>query len=135
MVAVPGGTILSFVSGFPPAPSLFFLLFPLLRHRLYKRHRAACLLFAIAASFILSVYRAVHEPPEAFYLLAPRAWELLIGAVLAVSPMPQIKNRPARELAGIAGLGLIIYAITMFGKQTIFPGFNALFPCIGAWLI
>jgi SGNH domain (fused to AT3 domains) len=23
----------------------------------------------------------------------------------------------------------------MFGKQTIFPGFNALFPCLGAWLI
>jgi peptidoglycan/LPS O-acetylase OafA/YrhL len=116
----------------------FYLLFPaflLLLNRFFKRHRGWWLTLAIAASFILSVYRAVHEPPEAFYLLAPRAWELLIGAVLAVSPTPQLQNRPARELAGIAGLGLIIYAITMFGKQTIFPGFNALFPCIGAWLI
>jgi peptidoglycan/LPS O-acetylase OafA/YrhL len=116
----------------------FYVLFPailLLLHRFFKRHRVKWLVLAIAASFILSVSRVVREPLEAFYLLAPRAWELLIGVFLAVSPMPQLKNRPARELAGITGLGLIIYAVTMFGKQTIFPGFNALFPCIGAWLI
>jgi hypothetical protein len=115
----------------------FYLLFPaaLVLLRRFKRHESTCLLFAIAASFVFSVWGAVHQPVETFYLLAPRAWELVIGALLALRPMPQLNNRVGRELLAFAGLALIVYAVTAFDKLTSLPGFHALIPCMGACLI
>jgi peptidoglycan/LPS O-acetylase OafA/YrhL len=116
----------------------FYIFFPvslILLRRWAKGYASNCLLFVIAASFAVSAWEAIYRPFSAFYLLAPRAWELLIGAFLAMQPMPPLNGRVVRELAGIAGLGMIAYAIVAFDRQTDFPGLNALFPCLGAWLI
>lgn len=116
----------------------FYIFFPvslILLRRWAKGYDSICLLFVIAASFAVSAWSAIYKPVSAFFLLAPRAWELLIGAFLAMKPMLPLNNRVLRELAGIAGLGMIAYAIVAFDRQTDFPGLNALFPCVGAWLI
>src|SRR5208283_4610835 len=70
-----------------------------------------------------------------FYLLIPRAWELLLGALLAVKAVPLLKQRVLREIAGFIGLGLIAWSVSAFTSDTAFPGVWALFPCLGAWLI
>jgi len=38
-------------------------------------------------------------------------------------------------MEGLVGLGLITWAVFVFNRDTIFPGFNAVLPCLGAWLI
>jgi hypothetical protein len=49
--------------------------------------------------------------------------------------VPLLKRRISREIAGLVGLGLIAWAVCVFTKETTFPGWRVLFPCLGAWLI
>src|SRR5439155_2958433 len=70
-----------------------------------------------------------------FYLPLARAWELLVGSVLALSSVPAIRRRYWNEAAGILGSGLIAWSVLRFSAETPFPGINALLPCAGAALI
>lgn len=60
---------------------------------------------------------------------------MLIGSLLALKAIPALKPRVVRELAGVAGLGLIAWAVFVFTKDSAFPGYGALVPCMGACLI
>jgi hypothetical protein len=48
---------------------------------------------------------------------------------------PQLKTRLSREIAGLTGLGLIACAVFLYTAETTFPGWRALLPCLGAWLV
>jgi len=118
----------------------FYLLFPsllILLTRWAKRRSVvvAALLFLSGASLLLSVWATHRTPILAFYMLFPRAWELLMGALLAMSVMPVVRSRAVREILGYAGLGLVICAVLIFTDDTSFPGVSALIPCLGAWLM
>ena len=116
----------------------FYLLFPALLLFLtrWAKQRAAQLLFVIAIlSFALSIWLTYRNPSVAFYMLSSRAWELLMGSLLALKAVPPIKMRFVRELFAAAGLVLILCADFLFTSQTRFPGPSALLPCFGAWLI
>ena len=116
----------------------FYIFLPvtlILLNRYARRHLALVLILACIASFGLSVWAVAYKPLGAFYHLPTRAWELLIGSILAMQPLPPLRHRLLRELAGLLGLGLILYAACTFNKQTAFPGAAALLPCAGAWLI
>ena len=116
----------------------FYLLFPtflILLTRFAKKHVREFLCVVIIVSFAINIWAIRHRPPVAFYLLVPRAWELLLGALLAIKAVPPIKHRILREIAGFAGLGLVAWAVAVFTPDTAFPGVWALFPCLGAWLV
>ena len=86
-------------------------------------------------SLAISVHGAQAGLPSAFYLLPSRAFELIIGMVLALGLTPGIANRRLRQVAGVCGLGLIATAALLFTDDTPFPGFAALVPCLGAALL
>jgi peptidoglycan/LPS O-acetylase OafA/YrhL len=116
----------------------FYLLFPalvLLLTRSAKGWVTQSLSLLTGISFLVNIWLTLHSQPRAFYTLPPRAWELLIGSLLAIKAAPPLRRRLFREIAGTAGLGLIACAVTLFTKDTTFPGFSALVPCFGAWLI
>lgn len=96
------------------------------------------LLVLIAVSFFLSMWFMRNDAAAAFYLLPSRAWELLLGSLLAVY-LTGRGAAPARnwhvEIAGLAGLALILFAVFRYDNTTPFPGINALAPCIGASLL
>lgn len=77
-----------------------------------------------------NVWQGALNSTAAFYFLPARAFELIIGAVLAVTAYG-IRNRPLAEVLAIAGLFAISIAITTFTKETPFPGITALLPTIG----
>ena len=92
----------------------------------------------LLGSLMLSAYWVTTEPNAAFYLLPSRAWELGLGALLALSPVSAILRRLPRTVASIAsltGISLLATAVMTFDKVTPFPGFAALLPCMGAALI
>ncbi|MBX9768287.1 MAG: acyltransferase, partial [Bdellovibrionales bacterium] len=66
-----------------------------------------------------------------------RAWELLVGGMLAVQKLRHPKNWApwAQELAGLAGFGLILWCCFQYDQKTAFPSWNALVPCLGTALI
>ncbi len=116
----------------------YYLLFPALL--LLARTRSRYWLGAIVgglllASFGFAQWSVLHEPGWAFYLLPSRMWELMVGALLAITGIQAPRPRVVREGLGLIGLGLIAYAIFTFSKATLFPGTNALFPCIGTALV
>jgi peptidoglycan/LPS O-acetylase OafA/YrhL len=116
----------------------FYLLFPVTLMLLVywaRGRKKEYLWLAVAGSFAINVWATIYRPHSAFYILVPRAWELLIGSLLAMNAVPALKGRLAREIAGLGGLGLIVWAVCVFSRDTTFPGFYALFPCVGAWLI
>lgn len=119
----------------------FYILYPLILILIW-RFRTRLLVWPLVviagASLLLSQW-GVHEASEAsFYLLPMRAWELLLGAFIAIYLMHSqpLKLRPAvNQSLSTLGLGMIIYAVLAFNDDTPFPGIHALIPTVGAALI
>lgn len=113
----------------------FYLGFPILLvliARFMPARRTAILVAITLASFALAVATQASGSGFAFYLLPPRAWELFVGALLALGAVPTLRSRWLREGLALAGLSAIGWAAIGFDKTTVFPGFSALFPVLGA---
>lgn len=91
-------------------------------------------LLVAAVSFLASVLGVFHNPEGTFYLAHTRAWELLLGTLIAMDLVPPL-SRPVRNIAACSGLILIFSAGYYFHAAMPFPGAAALMPCIGAALI
>jgi peptidoglycan/LPS O-acetylase OafA/YrhL len=115
----------------------FYLLFPAYLLLLGKssRIRIAGVAFVLILSFVFSVWGVKHAPEAAFYLLPSRAWELMLGAVLALPFMPQIASRIVRDAIAATGLALIAVSVVSLTSAMPFPGALALLPCAGAGLV
>jgi len=115
----------------------FYLLFPIVIVFLAKWTPARGVLWLgvlAAASFGLNVWGVYHHPEAAFYLAPGRAWEFLLGSLLAVAPLPPLRHAPQRPAFITVGLVLIFAPIFLFTEHTPFPGAAALLPCVGAAL-
>ena len=118
----------------------FYLLFPLLLIFLIRRRPASWkrwILGVAVVSLIIGVvcsYSARNQR-MAFYLLPPRAWELLIGALLASYGGRFSAQKTVREVSGFLGLALVCGSVLLYDESTRFPGVAALAPCLGAAMI
>ena len=116
----------------------FYLLFPLTLYLLFrwaKKRVNAWLFILTASSFVLNLWTTQHQPIVAFYWLMPRAWELLLGTLLATKAVPLIRSHVLREIVALLGIGMILSAVCLPMKGVPFPGYVVLLPCVGAWLI
>jgi len=86
-------------------------------------------------SFALCVRKTWVAQPRAFYLTYYRAWELMLGSIVAAC----VDRAPTSGLArnGITSLGLAMIVASVFGfdSATHFPGFAAALPTVGAALL
>lgn len=116
----------------------FYLLFPALLLWVGTGSRTKMLWVTaalFAASFAFSVWAVAYVPTTAFYLLPSRTWELMLGALLALAPLPVPASRVAREGIAAAGLAMIAIAVFAYAPWQPFPGVAALLPCVGAALV
>lgn len=88
------------------------------------------------ASFVWSVYYTSREPTSSYFSTLTRAWELGLGAVLAIgaSRLPRLPMN-LRAALGWLGLASIAIAAVTFSGSTPFPGYAALLPTVGAALV
>ncbi len=117
-------------------PTLF-LVVARLRGRLSLRTRLSVALgVVIVASYWLSVAQTASHPATAYFSPFTRAWELALGALVAVSTT-WLKHLPARVAALLtwAGLAAIVYSAFAFDAQTAYPGSLVAIPVVGAGLI
>jgi peptidoglycan/LPS O-acetylase OafA/YrhL len=85
------------------------------------------------ASLGWSILQVSQAPMAAFFLLPSRAWELLVGALLAMVP-PSRRSWTAcsREVVSMLGLGAILICYIGYDRGMPFPGLTALPPVLGA---
>lgn len=121
----------------------FYLLWPLALVAVLwvmrgRRARAVAVLAVMAAiSFVAGVLLTTWSPSFAFFLLPTRAWELMVGGLVAFA-MPFLQARLPSALAatlGWAGLAGIIVAALVFDADVAFPGWAATLPVVGAALV
>jgi peptidoglycan/LPS O-acetylase OafA/YrhL len=115
----------------------FYLAWPLL---LLLAVRLRLSIVAVAAtlgiaSFILNVALVGSHPVATFYLPFTRAFELLLGAVLACSWDRVSQDRRAGEIRGWLGAAMIAAAAALLSSHSAFPGWWAILPVAGAALL
>src|SRR5690606_19397998 len=93
--------------------------------------------FAIGALLAIDlISAAIHvgvDPKAAFYLTHFRAWELGVGALLAL--LPALSSRLLAEIIRAVGLALIACSYFFVTDKEPFPGINAAYACAGAALL
>lgn len=119
----------------------FYVLFPILLlalTRFWKNKVFVTLLVLLVLSLAAAEYGSYYFPEAAFYFLPTRAWELLIGAVVALHLLERERDEVSsniQNLLGLLGLVLIAGSVFLIDKSDRFPGLIALFPTIGTALI
>ncbi len=116
----------------------FYLLYPLFLwgvSRYFRKRYRPVLLVLFFLSCALSIYAVQHFQNAAFYLAPSRAWELLLGGMLAVPVLPPLRHRRTADVLSIIGLASILFGFVMLSRASTFPGLNALYPTIGTALI
>lgn len=113
----------------------FYLFFPILIWALYRWARPLliiCVAVGFALSLLLSIYFVKHAPNAAFYLLPTRAWELLLGFGVTLSPPGPLVHSRLREAVAGSGALAMLASMLLLQATTPFPGVAALPACLGA---
>ncbi|MDP9091821.1 MAG: acyltransferase family protein [Actinomycetota bacterium] len=121
----------------------FYILWPvligacvLIGRRHHRRLVLITVLVVAAWSLWMSVSVTKSNPPLAYFAIHTRAWELAIGAIVAlgVRGLGRVP-RPVAALASWAGVGGIIYSAFHYNDSTPFPGTAALLPVLSTALV
>lgn len=110
------------------------------RWRSDARLRMGLLLALVAVVFLLSLAWSIHQtsnqPQSAYFSTLTRAWELALGAALAIGTVTLSRISPwVRSMMGWGGVFAIAAATVLFSETTVFPGAAALVPTVGAALL
>jgi peptidoglycan/LPS O-acetylase OafA/YrhL len=119
----------------------FYLFWPLLLLVLVRRISGNTMLVVIGSLIVVSFGAAEYwlstgASQVAYYSIIARAGELLLGALLAVSPNRDALLTPKRaQIISLLGLLLIFSSILLIDEGSRFPGLHAFWPCLGAVLL
>ncbi|MCE5244272.1 MAG: acyltransferase family protein [Syntrophobacteraceae bacterium] len=132
----------------------FYIVWPLLLFVAWKCRLdpLTVMLSIFLVSFGVNVGGIRTDPVSVFYLPLPRFWELLMGGVLAYAEVfggdapnralkrwlaaaARSKGTLTREAMAILGAALIGAAVIGLDRRDLFPGWWALLPTCGAWLL
>lgn len=114
----------------------FYLFYPPMLAFLFSWWGSGSARWAVVGLSVLSLVAAMVmlsvKPDWVFYLIFFRAWELGIGALVALSVFPVPRRLVLREIIGIAGLLAILVPVFLYDASTPFPGLAAVPPVFGA---
>jgi peptidoglycan/LPS O-acetylase OafA/YrhL len=117
-------------------PTLFLVVASAKRLSTLRTRLIVVLGAVIVASYWLSVAQTTPNPSLAYFSPLTRAWELALGAVVAIATA-WLRRIPGRVAAVVtwAGLGAIAYSAATFNAQTAYPGSLVAVPVVGAALV
>lgn len=107
----------------------FYFVAPLALWLTPARFRLALICTLLAASLTACIVLVQRSPDWAFYLLPTRAWELLIGSLIAARPSFRLP-RSASALAIVA-----IFAIAVYPTGAVHPGLDSVIVCTATALL
>src|SRR5690606_16590934 len=93
----------------------FYILFPIILFtalKFFRNRTTLSIVLIIIGSFMLRVLGLKFQPSMTFYMLPTRAWELALGALLAVGGVEHaalLKKTATRHALSLLGLALIVF--------------------------
>ena len=119
----------------------FYLFWPALLLVLFKVQRllAPAIALVFLASLVFCIVMTDVNSAAAFYFLSTRAWELALGALLALREVFSKPAPPSPRMANLrAGLGIFLMLLSIFwllSESSPWPGYRALAPTLGCALV
>lgn len=119
----------------------FYILWPILLGVVWRRKFNFLMVTLLVAiiSFAINIFWVNHDPVAGFFLPFSRIWELMVGGILAYIVLHKHQylsdNIALSSLMSLFGLVLIGVSVIFFTKHTPFPGWWALLPTMGAFLV
>jgi peptidoglycan/LPS O-acetylase OafA/YrhL len=118
-------------------PAVFLGLVLLVRGRRHRTALAAVLLGVIAISLAWSVIQTGSNATWAYFSPLTRAWELALGALVAVLATVAARIRPSwlTELLSLCGITGIVISALVLNSATKYPGSAVALPVISTALL
>jgi peptidoglycan/LPS O-acetylase OafA/YrhL len=119
----------------------FYVVWPLILLAVFKfkpKWLVPTTIVLLLWSLTISEIAAQAQTPASYFMPHYRAFELLIGALTALLLMrydTRQLNNSLRTALGWLGVVLIFAPILVLDKYSVFPGLNALWPCLGTALL
>ena len=117
----------------------FLILLAWLLSKLIRSNVRATLLIVCLALFMASLWLAItwatSDPKSAYYLPFSRAFEFLLGVALSLIVSRVTAPFVARQMMGLVGGGLVVYALIDPLPTEGYPTYWALIPCMGAFFM
>jgi peptidoglycan/LPS O-acetylase OafA/YrhL len=111
----------------------FYLAYPLvllLLTRQLPHHRLLGVAALAVTSFAVCVWGSYEKPTFTFFFAPTRAWEILLGAIVALGETRVTLSHLVRELLAIlAGMSLVL-AFWFYDSQVRYPGVATVVPCV-----
>ncbi|MBO3762220.1 acyltransferase family protein [Ciceribacter sp. L1K22] len=116
----------------------FYMIYPIAllvveKVALLRRIRTPLLWAGFLLSLGLCIYASGWKPSAAFFLLPTRAWEMLLGGLLAVHRETILRNAFLAKAALYGGLALLLSMVVLHDGA--WPNAYALLPTLGAALV
>lgn len=115
----------------------FYIIYPLIlvamRKFLSIKTMKLTILIATVLAFVFCVYSTYKWPNASYFLLSARAWEMLIGGVAYLYPFTLQEKK--KKFVEVIGLALVIGSYFLISAENAWPGYLALFPVVGSFLI
>ena len=115
----------------------YYLIYPLLLISFMKLGKPYQLIVVITViSLLLNIYYINFHQDAVFYSAITRAWELLTGSLAALGLSQLSANNPhvSRNLISVSGSIIIALSYVLIDEHY-FPGWQAIYPCIGSAMI
>jgi peptidoglycan/LPS O-acetylase OafA/YrhL len=116
----------------------FYIIWPVMLVFVWKRqwNFLKITVFIALASFAINIYFINTNAVSAFYMPQARFWELMIGGILAYISLhcPQL-NSQFKNGRSVLGFAFLAAGLLFSSKYRAFPGWLALLPTVGTYLI
>lgn len=123
----------------------FYVLWPLLiaiiikqseRLKYSTRTSITLLVLSIGLIFLVaSIVISYSNSARAYFSTSARVWEFCVGGVIAAGGLRETFRPTFARLAGYTGLLAILISAFAIDNQMVFPGWVAIFPCLGTGLL
>ena len=115
----------------------FYIIFPVVLLILKKITSIKSLKYFLVVGtvlgFVFSVFATFKWPNPSYYLLPTRAWEMMFGGLAYLFPWKLKETK--RKFIELTGLALIGVSYALISSEKLWPGYLALVPVLGAYLI
>lgn len=119
----------------------FYIFFPIFLILSWKLGKRSIILLVLTITLFSLYYAHLNysiNPMKNFFMLTSRAWELGIGALIALHILDNDKNNQSNkfnQILSLVGLILIFYSVLTFKKDTPFPSIYTLIPVSGTAIL